>query len=255
VALLAGAAAVWGLSEMAAMLLPERRRGALALFVGLGVPVFLAALGATAAPGGAPWFAGALVLAMLGSAAWVLVTADSTVGLADRWARALLALVYVPLPLALIPGLIPLDGGRGWLWTPLFAAWCGDIGGYFAGRFWGRTKMAPLISPKKTWAGFWGGAALSTAGLVLFKYAFFDTLVSAQRGMTLLDCVVIGVLAYPAAVAGDLVESMIKRSVGMKDSGSFLPGHGGMLDRIDSTLFSTPVVWIWLVLLRPVLLP
>lgn len=260
--LLAAVAMVWGLHEMATMGLPEERRWAFPLMLAFGVPLFtLVALASRDSIPGTDialqrpgllilsTFVGAVVL----SAVAFLFTARSTEGLADRWARFLLALLYVPLLLGVLPGLVGFDGGSGWVWVPLFIGWCGDIGGYFAGRAFGKHKMLPLISPKKTWEGFAGGVALAVFGVAFYKVVFFDRMATSTAPLTWLDCLVLGVIGDLAGVVGDLVESMIKRTWGVKDSGRFLPGHGGMLDRIDAVMFVAPVVYTWAVVVKPLL--
>jgi len=127
------------------------------------------------------------------------------------------------------------------------------MGGYFAGRAFGRHKMIPLISPKKTWEGFAGGVALAVVGMLVFKFGFVDPLMGDSSPLTVLDCIVVGVIGDIAGVVGDLVASMLKRNHGVKDSGRFLPGHGGMLDRIDAVLFTVPTVYVWVVVGRPLL--
>ena len=115
-----------------------------------------------------------------------------------------------------------------------------DIGAYFTGRAWGRAKLAPKLSPGKSWAGFWGGLASSFALALLLLYPL-------QMSVENLDMLrVLGFLAVAIVVAvfsvlGDLFESMLKRSQGLKDSGKALPGHGGVLDRIDSLTSAAPV--------------
>ena len=253
-------AACIGLWEMAEMGLPDRPRGTLPLLLGLGVPVFLSAAASTAGDATPAWLAafhgpfvatGVWVSAVVLSSIWFVFTAKDTQALADRWARFLLALLYVPLLFGLLVSLFNLPGGRGWLWLPLFAAWCSDIGGYFAGRAFGKHPLFPLISPKKTREGMLGGLVLAVAGLCIFKYGFFDPYVASERGLDLLDCVVLGTLGSGVSVVGDLIESMIKRSYGAKDSGKILPGHGGILDRMDAVMFATVAVYLWVVFLRP----
>lgn len=240
--------------EFVGMALPDERRTALPLMVFLGLPIFAASAVSTSHDALPTWALPAqssptllaLVFAMVTSSAWFLFSAKSTEGLADRWARFLLGLLWVPFLIGLFPALRALDGGRGWLWAPLFASWGGDIGGYFAGRAFGKTPMFPLISPKKTWAGFFGGAALAIAALLVFKFVFFPR-------MTIVDCVVLAVLCDLSGVFGDLIESMVKRTFGVKDSGTIMPGHGGLLDRIDSTIFALPAAYLYLVFLRPMI--
>ena len=251
VALVAGAICMY---EFVGMALPETRRTAFPLMLLLGLPLFAASAFSTSRDALPLWAAPehgsplllALLLAVLISGAWFLFSAKTTDGLADRWARFLLGLLYVPLLIGLFPALRAVEGGRGWLWVPLFASWGGDIGGYFAGRAFGKHKMLPLISPKKTWEGFFGGVALAVGILCVFKLVFFPR-------MTWLDCVMFGVLCDLGGVFGDFVESMMKRTFGVKDSGTIMPGHGGLLDRIDSTLIALPVGYLYLVFLRPML--
>jgi phosphatidate cytidylyltransferase len=134
-------------------------------------------------------------------------------------------------------GLLHADGAAGpaWAFYALAIVWVADSGAYFVGSRIGGRKLAPSISPGKTWAGFWGGlAAVGVLALVaapLFGLGF--------SGMSLLFFA--SLLTALASVIGDLFESMIKRHAGAKDSGDLFPGHGGMLDRIDSILAALPV--------------
>jgi phosphatidate cytidylyltransferase len=122
-----------------------------------------------------------------------------------------------------------------------------DIGAYFVGRAWGSSKLAPQVSPGKSWAGFWGGlsaSALLACLLLVPVNAFVETLNPFSILLLLLTAVVVAVFS----VFGDLFESMLKRSQGMKDSGRLLPGHGGVLDRIDSLTAAAPVFVFFLLL-------
>ncbi|MCB9541834.1 MAG: phosphatidate cytidylyltransferase [Myxococcales bacterium] len=130
----------------------------------------------------------------------------------------------------------------GWVLLMVMAiTFLSDTGGYFAGRFLGRHKLYPAISPKKTVEGLVGGIVLATAAAFAAR-AFFPGL----GHLTVVDCVVLGVVGALFAVCGDLVESMMKRAYGVKDSGTLIPGHGGMLDRIDGLLFCGPFCWFYL---------
>jgi phosphatidate cytidylyltransferase len=143
----------------------------------------------------------------------------------------LLPAVFVALTLA------RPDGPRSVLIFVVLAV-CSDTGGYFAGILIGRHPMAPAISPNKTWEGFAGSAvACLVAGGTLLPLALHGRI---WQGL------VIGAAALAAATLGDLVESMIKRDLDIKDMGSVLPGHGGVLDRIDSYLVVAPVFWLLL---------
>lgn len=144
--------------------------------------------------------------------------------------------------LAILPAwlaLVHLHGepDRGHVWT-LFAVvlvWIADTGAYFAGKRFGTTKLAPNISPNKTRAGAWGALAAT----MVFAAACFWLL--DARGVRLGALVLLALVAVLASIVGDLFESLLKRQAGVKDSGTIFPGHGGMLDRIDSLLAAVPL--------------
>ena len=123
----------------------------------------------------------------------------------------------------------------------LFILWSADTGAYFAGKFLGKRKLFERISPKKTWEGFAGGLLLSliVAFVISHYYAGFDR----NTWMTL------AVIIATTGAFGDLVESLFKRSIAVKDSGSILPGHGGILDRFDGLFISAPYVFVYLLLM------
>lgn len=118
--------------------------------------------------------------------------------------------------------------------------WGADTGAYIAGKTWGNAKLAPNVSPGKSWAGFWGG--LATTGIIAILFSF--SINHWVRPMTLDDFIILALITLITAVIsvmGDLVESMMKRHRGIKDSSQLLPGHGGVLDRIDSMAAAVPV--------------
>ncbi len=115
-----------------------------------------------------------------------------------------------------------------------------DIGAYFSGRAWGRSKLAPSLSPNKSWAGFWGGL-VATVTLAALLVLAIHVARQPLEWLTWLGLLSLAALMGVLSVAGDLFESMLKRQRGVKDSGNTLPGHGGLLDRIDSLLAATPV--------------
>ncbi|MCO4744613.1 MAG: phosphatidate cytidylyltransferase [Proteobacteria bacterium] len=158
---------------------------------------------------------------------------------ADRVGRYVLGQVWIGFFLASLVILRGFDFGLGWVFVVLAVAWCGDTGAYFAGRSLGKHKLYERVSPKKTWEGFFGGLAGGVGGL------FAVRAIGATYGwtdLTPLDCVVLGVALGSAAVAGDLSESLMKRAFKVKDSGWIMPGHGGLLDRIDSVVFVAPLL-------------
>ncbi|HUF75149.1 MAG TPA: phosphatidate cytidylyltransferase [Longimicrobiales bacterium] len=136
---------------------------------------------------------------------------------------------------------------------PLAATWLGDALALFAGTAWGRGGLAPTISPKKSWVGVWAG--LAGAGLAALVWYFVAAAVMADLPMQRLPAapllaVVVGVVLGAAAILGDLVESLLKRQAGVKDSGAFFPGHGGVMDRLDALVFTLPTAYVALVVVE-----
>lgn len=154
--------------------------------------------------------------------------------------------LYIMLPLSLIPVLhrgFPL--GFYWLVLALFSPWASDVCAYFAGYFFGKRKLIPHISPKKTIAGFVGGILGSVVlTLVFFLVGPESSGKNLPLAGILCFAVVSGVLLSLASQLGDWIASVIKRYLGIKDYGNFLPGHGGMLDRFDSVLYTLPMTFL-----------
>ncbi len=139
-----------------------------------------------------------------------------------------------------------LDHGVFWIFVTLAATWLNDTGAYFAGHKWGRHRLAPAISPGKTWEGWVGGILGSAAGVYALWYLLPNPFTAQQLAVLIPLAAIFGPL-------GDLSESLLKRSTGFKDSGHVIPGHGGMLDRIDALLFVAPLFYYYaLYLSRPV---
>jgi phosphatidate cytidylyltransferase len=130
------------------------------------------------------------------------------------------------------------ESGPPYVLFTLMVAWLGDTGGYFAGRFLGKTKLYEAVSPKKTREGFLGSLAGSACGALLAHFWYLPAL-------PLVDGLVLAVVAGALGQMGDLVESLLKRSTGIKDSGWIVPGHGGILDRIDALLVVSPIVYLY----------
>lgn len=174
-------------------------------------------------------------------------------------AASVFAFTYVALPMGMLVQLRQQWAGAFYLLYLLLVVWAGDIFAYFVGKSIGRHLMAPHISPKKTWEGAAASLASSVAvGWVLFNYALplssamlrvglierRDGLFGLERP-AMLPVILLTIALNFAAQLGDLVESLLKRGAGVKDSGAILPGHGGMLDRIDALLFAAPVLWYY----------
>jgi phosphatidate cytidylyltransferase len=146
-------------------------------------------------------------------------------------------LVYVSVLLAPLVHIRKEEDGLALIFFLLAATWLGDTGAYFAGRAFGKTPLFPRVSPKKTVEGLIGGVVLSVVGACAIK-AVTDIHLSWPVA------IVVAAALDVAGVVGDLAESMLKRAFGVKDSGWIMPGHGGILDRIDSLLFSGPLLWL-----------
>jgi len=211
------------------------------------LPLVPVALGGTAAIALAYWWGeralvACIAITMIAILAWRLP--GGTDGYLRDVTAAAFALIYLPL-MASCAGLMLAapDGSRRTLLFLILGV-CSDIGGYFTGILVGRHLMVPTISPKKTWEGFAGSAlACLVAGGVALPLLLHG---AAWQGL------LVGAAALLAATLGDLTESMIKRDLQIKDMGTVLPGHGGVLDRIDSLALAAPVVWLLLLAFVPV---
>ncbi|MBN2176134.1 MAG: phosphatidate cytidylyltransferase [Demequinaceae bacterium] len=201
------------------------------------VPISAATIGM----GVSVWFDGreGLIIALLvgagGTIAWRLVDEWVEDSLHDALADVL-TLVWIPFFASFVALLVQSDDG----WIRVFilvAALTGnDTGALFVGMLIGRHKLAPRISPKKTWEGAIGGIVIGTGLAAVVSYRFLEE--DWRMG------VVVGFAVTIAAIFGDLVESALKRDIAIKDMSSLLPGHGGVLDRMDSALFAGPVAYV-----------
>jgi phosphatidate cytidylyltransferase len=194
-------------------------------------------------------------VALVGVVAVVLAMAafsrrDPADGFA-AWSATAFAAMYVGLlgAVAILTthwtGEASVDGAlwpeRRWVIVLLAGVWSFDTGAYLVGRAIGRRPFLPWISPKKTLEGVLGGLVVATAGVAV---------VLGISGSSPLEALVLGPLLGAVAQAGDLAESLLKRAAGAKDSGTLLPGHGGILDRVDSILFAAPVLAVWVALVH-----
>jgi phosphatidate cytidylyltransferase len=174
-------------------------------------------------------------------------------------AASVFAFTYIALPLGMLVQLRQIWAGAFYLMYLLLVVWAGDIFAYFVGKAIGRHLMSSRVSPQKTWEGAIASVVASVVvGWLIFSHA--EQISSALLGWGLIQrpdglyglevppmgpVIVLTIVLNIAAQLGDLVESLIKRGAGVKDSGAILPGHGGMLDRIDALLFAAPVLWYW----------
>lgn len=188
------------------------------------------------------WLGLALAVVVIGACFWLLIPIWLAYpGTFAGRSRAHVAIKLLAGSLAAIPAwsallLLHGDGALGprWALLALAAVWAADSFAYFAGSRWGRRKLAPQISPGKTWAGLWGGLA----GCTLISLAAAPAL--GLGWLQLPSLTLLALLTGVFSVVGDLFESVLKRQAGIKDSGSMIPGHGGVLDRIDSLLAALP---------------
>jgi phosphatidate cytidylyltransferase len=185
-------------------------------------------------PVGAPFFLGItlllLTLAMRGGR-------DLGASLTSV-AATLLGVIYATVPFRLAADLHALPAGPHWVMFALLVNWAGDTGAYYVGGSLGRRKLAPVVSPNKTWEGAVASAAVATLAGTWYLRQFLP----AAPVWWFAAALSLG--ANVAGQVGDLAESALKRGAGVKDSGSLLPGHGGILDRLDGVLFSVPVVYL-----------
>jgi len=205
------------------------------------------------------WVFSALAAATLVAPAGVLIFSRSSDGTLTSWMTTVFAAVYLAVPVGHVVAVRHIVGvtsgtggwlthlektlgfggmalGLAWFLLALVTTWLTDTFAYLTGRAFGKHHMAPLISPKKTWEGFAGGIAGAILTAVIANWCF-------GVGMRVIVAAVTGVLIALAATVGDLAESLLKRQTGVKDSGALIPGHGGVLDRIDGLLFAFIVVY------------
>lgn len=190
-------------------------------------------------------------LTLLSTFTWLLFRKDQAGGMVD-WALTLASPLYIGWPMSLLlllrgdqpgslfpaPGLLfTLPAGCWWIVTVFLATWTFDSAAYFAGRYFGRHKLAPIISPAKTWEGVAGGVVFCIIACLVI------TVIPLNLPWYL--AIILALLISAAATIGDLAESLIKRQTNAKDSGQIMPGHGGILDRLDSILFVLVIVYLF----------
>lgn len=153
-------------------------------------------------------------------------------------AMTLFGVLYLGLTLGPLSMTRQLPQGEWLIFFLLLVTWASDTGAYYVGTLYGRHRLAPTISPKKSYEGLVGGLIGAIIAAYIIRWWFLQEL-------SALDCLVLGTLLTITGLWGDLTESAMKRSVGIKDSGGILPGHGGMLDRLDSLLFTAPAFYYY----------
>jgi len=162
-------------------------------------------------------------------------------GASINWVWTLAGIIYIGWMLSHFIPLRGLEGGRDWVLFALFATFAADTSAFFAGRLWGSHSLASAISPGKTWEGAIGGFLGAIAAALILIAILPSLSIPYWQG------IVLGALVGIFAQLGDLSESMLKRSAGVKDAGKLIPGHGGILDRLDSIVFTVVVVYYYVI--------
>jgi phosphatidate cytidylyltransferase len=233
---------IWGIYELHTMMLHEGYRPVVVVSLALSLLFLVAAM--FSQPLRLQLLEIGISLALLVSFP-VLFFRGKLEGAMLDWSLTMALALYLGWPMSLLLILrgyqVGLSSGLWWLFTLFGCIWGCDTGAFFAGHFFGRHKLAPRISPGKTWEGVFGGLIFSILAAVLFT--------TLPMGIPWYLAVLLGLLTGVAGILGDLAESLIKRQTHVKDSGQFLPGHGGILDRIDSLLFGVLVVFVFAQLL------
>ncbi len=215
------------------------------VLVGVGMAVFVLTVARShvSLPFPELLLGGAAALAMTA----IFVATSSTF----RWKDPLLTMLgvlYIGLPLSTVVSARVLPSGAFLVLFLAVVTWASDAGAYYVGTLWGKHPLMPSVSPKKTFEGLLGGLAGAIAAALLARLWFASEL-------SWFDAVALGILLTLTGLVGDLFESVIKRRAGVKDSGGILPGHGGMLDRIDSLLFTAPTFYYYVAYVRGLLPP
>jgi phosphatidate cytidylyltransferase len=167
------------------------------------------------------------------------------------WAWTLAGILYVGWLLSFLVALRGAEDGRNWVFFALFTTFASDTAAFFVGRAWGRRKLAPNISPAKTWEGAFAGIFGAMLISLIFVPGHFFTWPNPLHLPSLgyWSAVLLGLFVSILGQMGDLAESLFKRNMGVKDSGQLIPGHGGLLDRMDSVVFAGVTVYYYLILL------
>ncbi len=221
-------ATFFGLREYYNLVLPHPKR--IERVAGIGLGLILSILIFSGAIRGISLF---LVITLLALSVLYMATSKDLSSTIPEMGMTLFGIFFIGFLLAYVSLIRKLPNGRLWVLFLIVTVWAGDISALLIGSFFGKHKLYPKISPNKTFEGL-GGSILGSI-IVAFAFAFLF-LPRLQKGICILLAIGIGILGQ----LGDFTESMLKRSAHVKDSGTLIPGHGGMLDRLDSFLFSAP---------------
>jgi phosphatidate cytidylyltransferase len=223
-----------GLHEFYSLVLPENKRNekALGILLGMGLASLI-------------YFGNAFLLqASLGfsiillSLVYMLKSRNFALAI-SKIALTLFGILYIGLLLSYVTLIDKTAPGKQWVFFLVSTVWAADIGGFLIGSLVGRHKLYPKVSPNKTLEGLGGGVGVAVTAALLYRKLFFSDL-------DVSDCIFLGFSLTLFGQMGDFIESMIKRSAHVKDSSGLIPGHGGMLDRLDSFLFSAPFLYYYI---------
>lgn len=224
----------FGLREFYHLALPHSKP--VERFLGIGLGLILSLL---IAFGSAGWVSPFFVILLLCLSVLFMVTSQNLLPTVSNLGITLFGILYIGFLLSHISLIRYMANGKAWALFLIATVWAGDISAFFGGSRFGRHKLYPKISPKKTVEGLIGAVVGSIIVSLIFSQVFIPQL---EKGLCVLLAIGLGVLGQ----LGDFTESMLKRSAQVKDSGSLIPGHGGMLDRLDSFLFSAPFLYYFL---------
>ena len=223
-----------GLHEFYSLVLPENKRHEKAIGILLGM-----VLASLIYLGDASFIHASLAFSIIFLSITYMLKSRNFALAISKMALTLFGVLYIGLLLSYVTLIDTTAPGKQWVFFLVSIVWAADIGGFFMGSLVGRHKLYPKVSPNKTIEGLAGGVAGAIAAALLYrKLVFSDFDIS--------DCVFLGFALSLCGQMGDFTESMIKRSVRVKDSSGLIPGHGGILDRLDSFLFSAPFLYYYL---------
>ena len=186
-----------------------------------------------------------LITAALLPPIWSLIRGQPE-SLFSRWAWTVAGILYTGWLLSHLVALRGLDEGRNWVFLALFATFASDSAAFFVGRAWGKRRLAPSISPGKTWEGAIGGILAAIIVCLLFTLS-----TPLSLPLSAGQAILLGLLVSLFGQLGDLLESLFKRQMGVKDSSRLIPGHGGLLDRMDSVVLAGMVVYYYVIWVIP----
>jgi phosphatidate cytidylyltransferase len=223
-----------GLHEFYSLILPENKRHEKTMGIILGMALASVIYLGNVSLAYAPLGFSIIFLSLV----YMLKSSNFTLAI-SKMALTLLGILYIGLLLSYVTLIDKTSPGKQWIFLLVSTVWAADIGGFFVGSLVGRHKLYPKVSPNKTFEGLGGAVGGGVAAALVYRKVFFPSL-------DVSDCVFLGFFLTLFGQMGDFTESMIKRSARVKDSSNLIPGHGGILDRLDSFLFAAPFLYYYI---------